>query len=38
VDLATRKLEIAELHEHTVLKPGVKETLLILDVWNMLTT
>ena len=34
VDLATRKLEIAELHEHTVLKPGVKETLLILDVWE----
>jgi superoxide dismutase, Fe-Mn family len=34
LDLATRKLEIAELHEHAVLKPGVKLTLLILDVWE----
>ncbi len=34
VDSATRKLEIAELHEHTVLKPGAKTTLLILDVWE----
>ena len=34
LDLTTNKLEIAELHEHTVLKPGSKETLLILDVWE----
>jgi len=34
LDLATKKLEIAELHEHTVLKPGTRETLLILDVWE----
>jgi Fe-Mn family superoxide dismutase len=34
LDLATKKLEIAELHEHTVLKPGAQETLLILDVWE----
>ena len=34
LDLASKKLEIAELHEHTVLKPGTKETLLILDVWE----
>jgi Fe-Mn family superoxide dismutase len=34
LDLASRKLEIAELHEHTVLKPGAKQALLILDVWE----
>jgi Fe-Mn family superoxide dismutase len=34
LDSASRKLEIAELHEHTVLKPGEKTTLLILDVWE----
>jgi len=34
LDLATRKLEVAELHEHTVLTPGARETLLILDVWE----
>ena len=34
LDLATHKLEVAELHEHAVLKPGAKETLLILDVWE----
>src|SRR3954471_21118802 len=31
---ASRKLEIAELHEHTVLKPDSRVTLLILDVWE----
>lgn len=34
LDLATGKLEVAELHEHTVLRPGAKQTLLILDVWE----
>ena len=34
LDIASRRLEIAELHEHTVLPPGAKETLVILDVWE----
>lgn len=34
LDLATRKLEIAELHEHTVLQPGTRMALLILDIWE----
>ncbi len=34
LDLATRKLEIVELHEHAVLAPGAKAALLILDVWE----
>lgn len=34
LDDATRKLEIAELHEHTVLAPRMKTGLLILDVWE----
>jgi Fe-Mn family superoxide dismutase len=34
LDLATKKLAIAELHEHTVLKPGARLTLLILDIWE----
>ncbi|HKE94757.1 MAG TPA: superoxide dismutase [Povalibacter sp.] len=34
LDLTTRTLEIAELHEHAVLKPGTKACLLILDIWE----
>jgi Fe-Mn family superoxide dismutase len=34
LDLAANKLEVSELHEHTVLRPGAKATLLILDVWE----
>ncbi|HET9863758.1 MAG TPA: superoxide dismutase [Steroidobacteraceae bacterium] len=34
LDLAAKKLEVAELHEHTVLRPGEKVTVLILDVWE----
>jgi Fe-Mn family superoxide dismutase len=34
MDIAVKKLEVSELHEHTVLKPGAKATLLILDVWE----
>ena len=34
LDLATRKLEIAELHEHAVLEPGARACLLILDIWE----
>jgi superoxide dismutase, Fe-Mn family len=34
LDVATKKLEVAELHEHTVLEPGTKQALLILDVWE----
>ena len=34
LDVATKKLEVAELHEHTVLTPGSRQALLILDVWE----
>jgi superoxide dismutase, Fe-Mn family len=34
LDLATKKLEIVELHEHAVLAPGAKIGLLILDIWE----
>ncbi|HEU4590326.1 MAG TPA: superoxide dismutase [Steroidobacteraceae bacterium] len=34
LDVAAKRLEVSELHEHTVLAPGAKETLLILDVWE----
>jgi Fe-Mn family superoxide dismutase len=33
-DAASRKLATVALREHTVLEPGVKATLLILDVWE----
>jgi Fe-Mn family superoxide dismutase len=34
VDLGSKRLEVSELHEHTVLAPGAKQALLILDVWE----
>ena len=34
LDHATRKLEILDLKDHEVLKPGEKTGLLILDVWE----
>ena len=34
LDVATRRLSVTELHEHTVLVPGAKQALLILDVWE----
>ncbi len=34
LDLTTKTLEIVELHEHAVLQPDARVSLLILDIWE----